>query len=256
MNHMFFERLTDICQELLYKDTRLFNYLKERNLKASTIEKYKIGAFPKKLTILLDRMSSEELLDNGIIWNASESPFLMSISPMNKKRVHYPVVIPIMDVDGHPIAIGCRTLIDEEKRKELGIPKYRNSVYEKTAYLFGLNKAIEAIRKHNCVFVVEGYFDVIACHQAGIYNVVATCGTLFSKRQLVVLSRYTNNVVLLFDNDAPGHTSSRRVMSKLANDDLIKVNLTYRFTPNGYKDIDEYLCHGGELSFFTEKGNY
>lgn len=254
MNHTFFKKLTNVCQELLYSDAELFSYLKGRNLKASTILKYKIGAFPKKLTTLLERMNGDELRKHGIVWNACESPFLMSVSPLNKKKIHYPIVIPILDVDGNTIAIGCRTLIDEEKRKELGVPKYRNSSYEKSSYLFGLNHAIKAIRKHDCVFVVEGYFDVIACHQAGVFNVVATCGTLFSKRQLVILSRYTNNIILMFDNDEPGHTNSRRVMKHRANDDIIKVNLTYRFTPDGYKDIDEYLCRGGDLSFFAEKG--
>lgn len=254
MNHAFFEKLTDLCHGLLYEDKRLFNYLKERNISPLTIKRYKLGSFPKDLRILYDSMSAEELLKHEIVWNASESPFLMSVSPAkDSKKIHYPVVIPIYDTDGKPVAIGCRTLTSEDNRKKLGIPKYRNSRYEKTAYLFGLDKAIKAIREKDCVFVVEGYFDVIACHQAGIYNVAATCGTLFSWRQLVILSRYTNNVVLLFDNDAPGHTSSRRVMAKLANDDLIKVNLTCRFTPNGYKDIDEYLCHGGDLNFFAER---
>lgn len=254
MNHAFFEKLTNLCHGLLYEDKKLFKYLKERNISPLTIKRYKLGAFPKDLRILFDDMSAEELRSHEIVWNASESPFSMSVSPAKgSKKIRYPVVIPIHNADGKPVAIGCRTLIGEDKRKELGIPKYRNSRYEKTAYLFGLDKAIKAIREKDRVFVVEGYFDVIACHQAGIYNVVATCGTLFSWRQLVILSRYTNNVVLLFDNDAPGHTSSRRVMDKLSNNDLIKVNLTYRFTPNGYKDIDEYLCRGGDLNFFTEE---
>jgi len=255
VSHIFFDKLTDICHDTLYKDQKLFSYLTSRGVTASTIQKYKLGAFPRDLRVLLNDINDKELLDNGIIWNASESPFLASLTPMNKKEIYYPVVIPIYDTYGNPVAIGCRTLMEEERRKELGIPKYRNSVYEKTAHLFGLNWATEAIRKNNCVFVVEGYFDVIACHQAGVFNVVATCGTLFSKRQLVMLSRYTNNIVLLFDNDAPGHTSSRRVMRKMASDELIKVNLTCRFTPPGYKDIDEYLYRGGNLSFFTEKGD-
>ena len=182
MSHKFFEELTVLCQELLYSDTQLFNYLKSRNITASTIKKHRLGSFPTKITTLLERMPGSDLIENGIIWNAAESQFLMSISPASRKKIHYPIVIPVFNTDGHPVAIGCRTLISDANRKDLGIPKYRNSFYEKTAYLFGLDKAIGAIRDNDRVFVVEGYFDVIACHQAGLRNVVATCGHLFSKR--------------------------------------------------------------------------
>lgn len=244
---LFYEKLVDVCHDLLYKDRKLFNYLKGRNISASTIRKYKLGAFPRDLRILLDRMHSKELMENNIIWNAYESPFKYG----NGKEIYYPVVIPIQNVNNDFVAIGCRTLYSDDKRKKLGIPKYKNTEYKKTAYLYGLNNAIESIRKNNVVFVVEGYFDVISCHQAGIYNVVATCGTIFSKRQLIILSRYTNNIILLFDNDAPGHISADKVIKKMENEQRISANLTCRFTPKGFKDIDEYLCRGGNLDFFS-----
>jgi DNA primase len=193
-------------------------------------------------------MHPEELMENGIVWNAYESPFKYG----NDKEIYYPIVIPIQDVDSNVVAVGCRTLLSDEERKPLGVPKYKNSEYKKTSYLYGLNYAIDAIREKDVVFVVEGYFDVIACHQAGIYNVVATCGTIFSKRQLMILSRYTNNIVLLFDNDVPGHTSANKVMQKMKDEERISANLVCRFTPEGYKDIDEYLCRGGDLKFFSD----
>lgn len=245
---LFYEKLTDVCHDLLYKDRKLFNYLKSRNINTSTIRKYKLGAFPKDLRILLDRMHPKELMKNNIIWNACESPFKYG----NGKEIYYPIVIPIQNVSNDFVAIGCRTLSSDDKRKKLGIPKYKNTEYKKTAHLYGLNNAIKSIRKNNAVFVVEGYFDVISCHQAGVYNVVATCGTLFSKRQLVLLSRYTDNIVLLFDNDVPGHISANKILKKMENEKIIKANLTCRFTPKGYKDIDEYLCRGGDLKFFSD----
>lgn len=248
---MFFEKLADVCHDFLYQDRRIFNYLKERNLTAATIRKYKLGVFPEDLRLLFDRMDAKELAERGIVWNASESPFKNG----DNNEVYYPIVIPIQDVNNNVVAIGCRTLTSDDERKILGIPKYKNSEYKKTAYLYGLNHAVDAIRKENKVFVVEGYFDHISCNQAGAQNVVATCGTLFSKRQCVVLSRYTDNIILLFDNDKPGHTSARIVMDKMANADLINVNLTCQFTPKGYKDIDEYLCRGGNLEFFADNNN-
>ena len=244
MSDMFFERLTDICQELLYRDKKTFDYLKKRNLAASTIERYKIGAFPKDLRILLNAINSKELINNNIIWNASESPFKYS-------NVHYPIVIPIHNANNKIVGIGCRTLIDEQKRKALGIPKYKNSSYEKTSHLFGLDKAIDEIRKKNNVFVVEGYFDVISCHQAGIKNVVASCGTLFSKRQQIILSRYTENITIMLDNDEPGRISARRIKETFSKNDFLNINMKCKFTPKGFKDVDEYLGQGGSLDFFN-----
>ena len=98
--------------------------------------------------------------------------------------------------------------------------------------------------------MVEGYFDAIMAHQKGICNVVATCGTLFSFRQLIVLLRYTDNICLLFDNDDAGHTSANRVMQKLSNSE---VNLEYKFTPDGSKDLDEFLRSGGDFTFIDNK---
>lgn len=248
---MFYEKFVEICHDLLNSDKRLLKYLKERNISKKTIDKYKLGSFPKDLRILLDRIHPDELIENGIIWNAYESPFKYGERPV----IHYPLLIPIQSAYGDTVAVSCRTLMGEDDRKNVDAPKYKNSTYKKTSHLYGLNHAIDAIREKDAVFVVEGYFDVISCHQAGIENVVASCGTLFSKRQLMVLSRYTDNIILLFDNDTPGRISAKKVIDKIYNESRIKANLICRFTPEGYKDIDEYLCRGGNLSFFSDTLN-
>ena len=249
---MFFNKLADVCHELLYNDNKLFQYLKNRGISATTIKKYKIGAFPHDLRILFDKISADELLQHGIIWNASNSPFKFGANG----EVHYPVVMPIRNIHGNTIAIGCRTLLSEEKRKKLEqnlnitIPKYKNTEYKKTAHLYGLEYAVEEIRKKDKVFVVEGYFDAISSHQSSILNVVATCGTLFSTTQLIILSRYTDNICLLFDNDAAGRLSAARIMKKFEEENTIKANLSCKFTPKGFKDVDEYLRAGGSVDFF------
>ena len=238
MSSLFFEKLTDACHDLLLKDKSIYSYLQDRGLKENTIKSYKLGSFPKDLRNLFKYVHPEELKKQNIIWQADKSPFKL-----------FPVVIPIRNIEGQSIAIGCRTLLDDSKRDELGIPKYRNSNYSKTSYLFGLDKAYSAIREKNQVYVVEGYFDVISAHQNNIMNVVATCGTMFSMRQLSTLSRYTNNICLLFDNDAPGRNSAKRVMDKM-NSFNIGVNLTSLFTPENYKDLDEYLQKNRNMDIF------
>lgn len=246
MSKSFFDDLTDVCHQLLLENEGLMHYLKEhRGLSSETINEYKLGAFPRDLRELYERYKLDpvELREQNIVWNASHSQFKL-----------YPVVVPIDNVSGKTVAIGCRTLLNNDKRKQMGIPKYRNSNYKKTSHLFGLNKAIKDIREKDRVFVVEGYFDVITSHQKGIRNVVATCGTMFSTRQLVMLTRYTKNICLLFDNDAPGHKSAKIIMSRYKDFDG-DIELTCKFTPDGYKDIDEYLANGGDVGLFLDPIN-
>jgi len=239
----FFEQLTDICHELLYQNEALMYYLKvSRGMTDETIKTYKLGAFPERIADLYLKhgMDPVELREKGILWNADQSQFQF-----------YPLVIPVCDVNGNTIAIGARTLLSDKKRKKLGIPKYRNSVYKKTSYLYGLDRAMGAIREADKVFVVEGYFDTKMAHQKGILNVVATSGTIFSERQMIILSRYTSNICLLFDNDEPGRVSSRKAID--VRGDVEGINLTHDFTPRGYKDLDEYLRKGGNINLFREE---
>lgn len=240
MSEMFFEKLVDACHNLLFMDKPIYHYLSNRGISSETIKSYKLGAFPKDLRRLFQYVHPEELRKQNIIYQADKSPFK-----------NFPVVIPIREVNGSPVAIGCRTLLDDNKRDELGIPKYRNSNYSKSSYLFGLDKANAEIIKNNQVFVVEGYFDVLSAHQRGFLNVVATCGTSFSLRQLAILARYTNNVTLFFDNDDPGHLNSKRVLDKFRNLN-IEINLNCQFTPNGFKDLDEFLFKGGNFECFKQ----
>lgn len=240
MTKVFYEKLSGVCHNLLQKNKNVLKYLKEaRQLSDETIELYQIGYFPKDLRLLFGSISAVELKENNIVWNAERSPFKF-----------YPIVIPIRDVRGRPIAIGCRTLLNEERRKDMGIPKYRNSEYEKGLYLFNLDKAVKYIRQENCVYVVEGYFDAIMAYQRGIRNVVATCGTSFTMNQYIILSRYTNNINLLFDNDTPGHRSAEIVMKKL---DKFDEKPTCLFTPENYKDLDEFLRKGGSFSLIGKE---
>jgi DNA primase len=237
MDQVFYEKLTNVCHDLLGQNKQLRTYLNNRGITKQTIDDYKLGAFPSDLRYLYTKLSAQELLSRGIVYRADKSPFSQ-----------YPLVIPIRDASGSPVAIGCRTLLSEEDRKKLGLPKYRNSVYSKSSYLFGLDKAIPAIRKKNRVYVVEGYFDAISAHQAGMGNVVATCGTLFSSRQLTILSRYTDKVCILFDNDEAGKCNAKIVKDKFANNGFVSISCA--ITPNKYKDLDEYLTQGGSLDYF------
>ena len=234
---MVLDQSAEVCHKLLLHNDILLDYLKsKRNLTDKTISLHKLGAFPKDIRIFSKHnISLKKLRLKKVICNASFSNFK-----------HHQLIIPIKDFMGNVIALGGRCILSESKRKFYKLPKYINSGYKKGAHLFGLNIAKHRIRELDKVYVVEGYFDVITAHQNGFRNVVATSGTTFSYRQLIILSRYTDNICILFDNDPAGQKSCNQIKDKLKDSEA---NIEYKFTPKGYKDLDEFLQKGGDFNY-------
>ncbi|MDX2096523.1 MAG: DNA primase [Leptolyngbyaceae cyanobacterium bins.59] len=150
------------------------------------------------------------------------------------------LMIPIHDVQGRVIGFGGRALGDDQ-------PKYLNSpeteLFDKGKTLFALDKARATIAKQDQAIVVEGYFDAIALHAAGITNVVASLGTSLSQAQIRQLLRYTESkrIVFNFDADAAGDKAAERAIGEVA--DLAyqgQVQLRVLNIPEG-KDPDEFL---------------
>ncbi|MGH1393832.1 MAG: DNA primase [Trichormus sp.] len=150
------------------------------------------------------------------------------------------LMIPIRDVQGRVIAFGGRTLTDEQ-------PKYLNSpeteLFNKGKTLFALDQAKAGISQLDQAVVVEGYFDAIALHAAGINNAVASLGTALSLEQVRLMLRYSDSkqLVLNFDADKAGTNAAERAIGEIA--DLAykgEVQLKILNIPDG-KDADEYL---------------
>lgn len=150
------------------------------------------------------------------------------------------IIIPIHDTQGRVIGFGGRSLGDEQ-------PKYLNSpetpLFEKGKTLFALDQAKDAISKQDQAVIVEGYFDAISLHAAGIKNVVASLGTALSQEQIRLLLRYTESkqIILNFDVDAAGTKASERGIGEIYP--LVyggQVQLRILNLPDG-KDADEFL---------------
>lgn len=231
--HKHIQYVIDFCHgNLKNGNNEVIDYLYERRITKDSINKFKLGFFPTKLSDLInintiDKLDAEYLREIDIIKSASYSSFSL-----------YKLIFPIYDLHNKPVAIAGRLLLDEKKRKEYGFPKYLNSKYSKSSHLFGLNIARDSIRRNNAAIVVEGYLDVITSHQHGIDNVVATCGVALSEMQISLLARYTDNIYVLFDNDKAGESATSRVEDLLLKEDtnFFKCNMR-----NDYNDIDEML---------------
>ena len=210
-----------------------------RQLSEETIQQFQMGYAPAGWDALYGYLVEQKRYPVEWVERAG------LIVPRTSGSGHYDrfrdrLMIPILDIQGRVIAFGGRTLSDEQ-------PKYLNSpeteLFNKGKTLFALDKARAAIQKQDQAVVVEGYFDAIALHAAGIANVVASLGTALSIEQVRQLLRYTESkrLVLNFDADTAGTNAAERAIGEIA--DLAyrgEVQLQILNLPEG-KDADEFL---------------
>ncbi len=146
-------------------------------------------------------------------------------------------IFPWFNVSGKVIAFGGRVL---DSRTKGVSQKYVNSpdseIYHKEQALYGIYQAKKAIAKEDCVYMVEGYTDVISMHQCGIENVVANSGTALSVHQIKLLHRFTNNIVLLYDGDEAGIHAALRGTDMLLSEGM---NIKVLLLPDG-NDPDSF----------------
>ncbi|MDI1353719.1 MAG: DNA primase [bacterium] len=129
------------------------------------------------------------------------------------------VMFPIQDDGGRVVAFGGRTLSSDKK-----VAKYINSpeteIYNKSKILYGLWLGKKTIQDKDCCYLVEGYMDVIAMHQAGIENVVASSGTSLTVDQIKSIHRFTRNIIVLYDGDEAGQKASNRAIPLLLEEGM------------------------------------
>jgi DNA primase len=183
------------------------NYLKERGVSAQTLERFDLGYSLSSGDGVLRKLGGQYpaglLLKSGLILSGDPDSHLYD-------RFRKRVMFPIRSEGGKYIAFGGRILGE-------GQPKYLNSpetpVYSKSRVLYALFQAREVIRRKNSAILVEGYMDCIALHQAGIENVVASCGTSLTDSQAKLLARFTDRVVVNFDPDSAGAAAALRSLN-------------------------------------------
>ena len=196
-----YKNISQFCHKNLLNNTNVISYLNNRGLNMESIKKFEIGLFPSDIKELFKIENPIELRKFDIIYNASYSRFMIQN-----------LIFPIKDVYNNYISFAGRTLLSEKEREKKVIPKYMNSMYNKGNHLYGLNFAKYSIIKYNLAFVVEGYFDVISPVQNGFKNIVSVCGKYLSMRQIVLLSRFTDRIVLMFDNEEEAQIRAQRIV--------------------------------------------
>ncbi|MGL9718592.1 MAG: DNA primase [Wolbachia sp.] len=175
-------------------------YLRQRKISPEIIDKFKIGYAPNSGL-------KEYLNSSGI-----KDKILIDVGLINKNSRDYfydRLIFPIHNITGKVIGFGGRALNFEQQPKYLNSPE--SQLFKKRENLYGLNLALSETRKKQHIFVVEGYMDVIALHQAGISNTVAPLGTAISAEQIKNLWRFAKEISICMDGDSAGRHAAIRV---------------------------------------------
>jgi DNA primase len=167
------------------------------------------------------------------------------------------LIFPILDQAGRAIAFGARIINPEDEPKYLNSPE--SPLFLKGATLFGLRQAARPIQEARRAIVTEGYTDVIACHQAGVRNVVATLGTALTEKHATVLRRLCDEIILLFDGDEAGQRAADRAFEVFFAQPVdVRVVLLpgnqdpadYLATPEGAQEFSRLMDAGTDLLAF------
>ena len=225
-------------------------YFRGRGFRDDIIRKFQLGFALPKRTALAEAAKAagynpKYLVDTGLCFKVDKDE-VGNKSGEDKilDRFSGRAIFPWFSVSGKVVAFGGRVLDSRTK----GISqKYVNSpdsvIYHKERELYGLYQAKKAIAKEDCVFMVEGYTDVISMHQCGIENVVANSGTALSVHQIRLLHRFTSNIVLLYDGDNAGIHAALRGTDMLLEEEM---NVKVLFLPDG-NDPDSFArSHSAE----------
>lgn len=206
--------------------------LKKRAFSKDTALEWRIGYSPDSGTALVDFLRTKGFKDSEIKGAGLSVQRYRGLGDMFRGRI----MIPLADAQGRIIGFTARQLVDDPNG-----PKYINTpqtaLYDKSRHVFGLHVAKEAIRKSKYTVIAEGNLDVIASHQVGLRQVVATAGTALTEWQLKTLGRFTPDIRLSFDADAAGLAATERAIPIASK---VGVSLSIISIPNG-KDPDELI---------------
>lgn len=227
------ETATKFYQVQFSKNKKALEYiLKDRNFSKKTALEFRIGYSPNTGDALAKYLINTGITEIDLKTAGLATNTIHGLRDMFRGRI----MIPLSDANGRVVGFTARILEDIPNS-----PKYINTaqtvLYDKSRNVYGLHLAKESIRKSGFSVLVEGNLDVIASHQAGVKNVVATAGTALTEMQLKTLQRFSGEVRLAFDQDRAGIQAAERSIPIAAK---TGVNLSV-ISISGGKDPDELI---------------
>lgn len=236
-NNKLFSALNLAAIWFTQKNQGVVAYLKQRKISLKIIDKFRVGYAPSSGL-------REYLNSSGI-----EDEILANVGLINRNSRDYfynRLMFPIQNTAGKVIGFGGRALSSDQQPKYLNSPE--SKLFKKRENLYGLNFALSEIRKKQNLFVVEGYMDVIALHQAGISNTVAPLGTAISAEQIKNLWKLAKEISICMDGDSAGSHAAIRIAELVLP--ILEPGYTLKFVtlPSNKDPYD--ICN--ELEYKTE----
>ena len=228
------------------------SYLDSR-LKPESQKLFGFGYFPgvQDMPVLADLVGNDTLSEAKLIYTREIEDSLFPRKILTCYFESQPLVMPWRNTYGDVVGLVGRTILNEEDRIKQGVEKYKNTakspLFEKGHMLFGLYENKQHILDKGCVYIVEGQFDVIKASEIGFRNIIALGNSSMTSYQFSVISRYSNSIFLLLDNDVAGQKGRKQIISKFGH----MANIRNFYLPEDYKDIDECVTKG-KFSGFAE----
>lgn len=225
--------------QIQFSKTKLaYEYvLGKRQFSKETALEWRLGYSPASGTALMDFLRTKKFTEDEMKKAGLVTQRYRGAGDMFRGRI----MVPLQDQQGRVVGFTARLLKDDPNA-----PKYINTpqtiLYDKSRHVYGLHLAKDAIRRSGFVVLVEGNLDVIASHQAGVRQVVATAGTALTEQNLKTLSRFTEDVRLSFDADKAGVAATERAIPIASK---VGVSLGIITIPSG-KDPDELIKQSAE----------
>ncbi len=215
-------------------------YLAQRGLTEETIAQWNIGFASEQWDLLTQYLLKkgygiDELVKAGVTVQkeGADARSLRGFYDRFRGRIMF----PISDHHGTPVGFTGRVLVETEHSGGKYVNTPQTALFDKSRLVFGLDRAKKTIRSTGKIVLVEGQMDVIACHQAGMTNVVASSGTALTEEHVKLLARYANTVAMAFDQDSAGIAAAKRGIEVALSQGLQVKAITI---PDGYgKDPDE-----------------
>jgi DNA primase len=220
------------------------DYLAQREISDETRKEFRLGYAPDSWDALSSHLrqkgaSQLQIERSGLVVKREEGG--------SYDRFRGRLIVPVMDIQGRPIAFGGRTLKDEDA-KYINSPE--TAAYVKGRNLFGLNLTRDEIRRQGYAILVEGFLDLIIPYQFGIRNVVASLGTALTPDQVKLLARFARKVVVNYDGDRAGVQAAKKAIETLLAEDLeVKVLVL----PDN-ADPDEFIRRSGANEYQRRRG--
>jgi DNA primase len=219
-------------------------YAERRGLVRDTLKEFRIGFAPNgkdalKSALLKQGFTEAQLLDAGLVIKPDDGR-------PSYDRFRNRLTIPILDTKSRVIAFGARALDPDAEPKYLNSPETR--LFDKGSTVFNFARARQSAFERGELIVVEGYMDVIALHQAGFANAVATLGTAFTERQMEILWHLAAEPIVCFDGDRAGEAAAARAIDRMLPNLREGHSFRFAFLPEG-SDPDDLVRSKGAKVF-------